>query len=139
MALSETVRVKVRFSEVDSLKVVWHGSYVQYLEDAREAFCSKWGIAYMTIYENGYLAPVYDMHLRYALSATVGDVLLVTASYKPAVGAKLCLDYEIRRESDNALVLTASTVQLFTDLRGQFEPSEPDFYRQWKEKMAQYL
>ncbi len=35
--LSLTKRVEVRFSELDPLKVVWHGNYVKYLEDAREA------------------------------------------------------------------------------------------------------
>ena len=29
---------EVRFSEVDSMNVVWHGSYPLYFEDAREAF-----------------------------------------------------------------------------------------------------
>jgi len=136
MALSETVKVKVRFSEVDPIRVVWHGNYVQYLEDAREAFGDKYGLEYMTIFNSGYYAPVYDMHLHYAQSATVGDTLLVTIAYKPAIGAKLCFDYEIHRESDNALILTASTIQLFTTREGEFEPSEPDFFRAWKESVA---
>ena len=33
-AISETVRVKVRFSEVDPIRMVWHGNYIKYLEDA---------------------------------------------------------------------------------------------------------
>ena len=36
--LRETIRVQVRFSEVDALRKVWHGHYLQYMEDAREAF-----------------------------------------------------------------------------------------------------
>ena len=32
-AISETVRVKVRFSEVDPIRMVWHGNYIKYLED----------------------------------------------------------------------------------------------------------
>ena len=30
--------LEIRFSEVDSMKIVWHGSYAKYFEDAREAF-----------------------------------------------------------------------------------------------------
>ena len=41
MALSETVRVQVRFSEVDSIHMVWHGHYITYMEDAREALARK--------------------------------------------------------------------------------------------------
>ena len=32
----------VRFSEVDSMNVVWHGSYMLYFEDAREEFGRKY-------------------------------------------------------------------------------------------------
>ena len=33
--------IKVRFSEIDSLGILWHGNYVQYFEDGREAFGEK--------------------------------------------------------------------------------------------------
>ena len=43
-----------RFSEVDSMNIVWHGSYPLYFEDAREAFGEKFGLGYLFIYDNGY-------------------------------------------------------------------------------------
>ncbi len=134
MKLSETVRVQVRFSEVDSIQMVWHGHYVKYMEDAREAFGRKYGLEYMHIYNSGYLAPMFDMKVRYHQIATVDDVLLVTITYRPARGGKLIFDYEIRREKDNALVFTAETTQLFTTRSGEFEPSCPPFFAEWKER-----
>lgn len=132
--LSATVRVQVRFSEVDSIKMVWHGHYVKYMEDAREAFGRTYGLEYMTIYRNNYMAPVFDVKMRYHQTATVDDVLLVTITYRPSRGAKLVFDYEIRKESDNSLVLTAETTQLFTNLRGELEASCPEFLTEWKKK-----
>lgn len=67
-------------------------------------------------------------------AATVDDVLLVTITYRPSRGAKLVFDYEIRKESDNSLVLTAETTQLFTNLRGELEASCPEFLTEWKKK-----
>ena len=86
----------------------------------------------MTIFNNGYFAPMFDMHLRHHSVATVDDILTVKITFRPSRGAKLVFDYEIRRESDSALVLTASTVQLFTTREGEFEPSCPPFYENWK-------
>lgn len=134
--LSETVRVQVRFSEVDAIRMVWHGNYVRYMEDAREAFGRKFGLEYMTIFDNGYFAPMYDMKIRHHSVATVDDVLTVRISYRPAKGAKLVFDYEIRRERDAALVLTATTIQLFTTRDGEFEPSCPPFYEKWKRDLG---
>lgn len=132
--LSETIEVRVRFSEIDSLRMVWHGAYVLYMEDAREAFGRKYGLEYMTIFRAGYFAPVYDMHLRFLRPATIDDILTVKISWKPAVGGKLCFAYEIRRKSDGELMLIADTIQLFTTAEGDFDPSAPDFYEEWKKK-----
>lgn len=133
-SLSETIRVQVRFSEVDSIKMVWHGHYITYMEDAREAFGRKYGLEYMYIYECGYLAPMFDIKMRYHQTATVDDILLVTITCRPVKGAKLVFDYEIRKEKDNTLVFTAESTQLFTTHSGEFEPSCPPFLAKWEEK-----
>lgn len=83
-AISETVRVKVRFSEVDPIRMVWHGNYIKYLEDAREAFGHRYGISYLQISGHGYYAPIYDLQVRFLRAATVDDTLLVTITWKPA-------------------------------------------------------
>ena len=133
--VSETIRVRVRFSEVDPIRMVWHGNYVKYMEDAREAFGRHWGLSYRLIFDSGYYAPVYDMHLRYFATYTVDDELDITVSWLPKPGAKICFSYEIIRVSDGALVLKAETIQLFTTHSGELETSEPEFFRRWKETL----
>jgi acyl-CoA thioester hydrolase len=132
--LSETIDVRVRFSEVDPIRMVWHGAYVKYMEDAREAFGRKYHLEYMRIFNAGYFAPVYDMHLRYFKPGAMDDVLEVKIKWMPAIGGKLCFSYEIRRRSDGELLLQAETIQLFTTSNGDFDPSEPDFYADWKKQ-----
>lgn len=137
--LSITVRVPVRFSEMDPVRIVWHGNYLKYMEDAREAFGREYGLSYKLMVDSGYYCPLFDYHVRFAHSATYDDILLVTIKYRPSRGAKICFDYEIRRERDNAIVLTASTIQLFTTVDGVLEPSEPEFYRNWKSKYPEII
>ncbi|MDY6242001.1 MAG: acyl-CoA thioesterase, partial [Prevotella sp.] len=50
----------IRFSEVDSMKVVWHGSYAIYFEDAREAFGAKYGLDYMNYLNHNCYAPIVE-------------------------------------------------------------------------------
>lgn len=132
--LTTTVQVKVRFSEVDSLRIVWHGRYLEYLEDAREAFGHEFGLEYMYMYNQGFLAPMYDIKMKYLMPATTDDILLVTITYRPVRGAKIIFDYEIRRKEDNALLFKAETTQLFTTHEGEFVLSCPDFLTEWKKK-----
>ena len=46
MELTSSKDIEIRFSEVDMMKVVWHGAYPLYLEDAREAFGDEYGLTY---------------------------------------------------------------------------------------------
>lgn len=132
--LVSRIEVKVRFSEVDSIRVIWHGSYVQYLEDGREDFGERFGIEYMTIFDNGYTAPVVDMHLQYKQSASVGDTVIVETRYVPTLSAKLNFEYNIFRKSDNALLLTATTTQVFMSRSGELQLSNPPFFEAWKKQ-----
>ncbi|MBR4815607.1 MAG: acyl-CoA thioesterase [Paludibacteraceae bacterium] len=133
--LTSRIEVKVRFSEVDSIRVVWHGSYVKYMEDGREDFGEKYGLEYMTIFNNGYTAPMVDMNLRYLQSVTVGDTVIVETRYVPTKAAKIIFEYSIFRKSDNALVLTATTTQVFmSKSEGILELNNPPFYEEWKKR-----
>lgn len=131
--LTTSIDVRVRFSEVDSLGMVWHGHYVKYLEDARETFGRQFGLEYMRIFENGYITPIVDMHVKYKHTATVDDILTIHITYRPERGGKLTFDYTMHRKRDNLLILTATTTQLFVTRDGMFEPSCPDFFQAWKD------
>lgn len=128
------VKIRVRFSEVDSIRMVWHGNYVQYLEDAREEFGREHGLSYAGYFENRVLAPIVDLHISYKQIAKVDDILCVGITYRKCRGSKLIFDYVITREADGALIATATTIQLFTDFEGNLLLSAPDFFEQWKQQ-----
>ena len=52
----------------------------------------------------------------------------------PTDAAKVVFEYRVFRKSDNALVLKAKTVQVFMDLEGNMELTNPEFYLKWKKK-----
>lgn len=138
MNLISHTQIKVRFSEVDSIKMVWHGHYVTYLEDAREQWGKEFGLDYKTIYNAGYFAPIYDLQLKYLGQAKLNDLLEVEITYKPSKSAKLCFDYTITRVEDQALILKASSIQLLTNHAGELETSMPNFMQKWYQETQEY-
>ena len=72
MELKTSKILDIRFSEVDSMNVVWHGSYMLYFEDAREEFGRKYQLEYMRIADNGFYAPLVDMQFHYRKPITYG-------------------------------------------------------------------
>ena len=124
----------VRFSEVDSMAVVWHGNYVKYLEDGREAFGRQYGLGYNDVYAAGYMTPIVKMELNYVKTTSYGEELSIESKLIPTDAAKVVFEYRVFRKSDNALVLKAKTVQVFMDLEGNMELTNPEFYLKWKKK-----
>lgn len=129
------MRVTVRFSEIDSMRRVWHGSYVKYLEDGRESFGRHYpGIGYADMVASGILAPIVDMHIKYYGPLELNDVAIIRTRYVHKRGARLDYAYEVTRERDNALCITATTTQLFIDQNQQLVLEEPQYYKDWKQR-----
>ena len=125
---------EIRFSEVDSMNIVWHGSYTLYFEDARETFGAKYGLGYMDIFCNGYYAPLVDLQFHYKRPLAYGMKPLIKIIYRATEAAKIIFDYEIYDTADNALVATGRSVQVFLDKNYQLVWANPPFYEVWKRK-----
>jgi len=125
---------RVRFSEVDSMRIVWHGEYIRYFEDGREAFGHQYGISYLDIFNQGYTLPVVEVACQYKQSLTMGDTGIIEVCYVPTESAKVCFEYRIFRDSDHALVATGSSVQVFLDQNNELVLLNPPFYLEWKKR-----
>lgn len=134
-ALTAKADIKVRFSEVDSMQVVWHGEYVRYFEDGREAFGLIYpGIGYMDFHSNGYTAPVVELQLQYLRPLSINETATVEIRYIETDAAKLCFEYEIRRNTDGEIAARGSSVQVFVDADGKMSLNNPPFYEKWKKR-----
>jgi len=122
----------IRFSEVDSMKVVWHGSYPLYFEDAREEFGRKYKLEYLSIADFGYFAPLVDLQFHYHKPLLYGMHPRIDIIYRLTEAAKIVFDYEIYDNDSGELMATGRSVQVFMDMDYQLVWSNPDFYQEWK-------
>lgn len=127
-------RFEIRFSEVDSMGVVWHGVYAKYFEDAREEFGRKYGLGYMFISGNGVFAPIVELTCKYRKPLFYEMNPLVVITYRPTEAAKIVFDYEIRNADNGEIHAKGHSVQVFTDKQYNLLWTNPHFYEQWKQK-----
>ena len=132
--LISKVEFPVRFSEVDSMNIVWHGHYVKYMEEGREDFGRKFGISYMTIKNSGYLAPVVKLTCEYKKPLQYDDKVIVETRFVDSDAAKITYVFRIFRASDNELVATGESVQVFLDMDRELVLTIPPFFEAWKKK-----
>ena len=135
--LEDICRVPVRFSEIDSMRRVWHGSFVTYFEDGRESFGRRYpGIGYADMQREGIYAPIYELQVKYLAPLLINEVAVVRTTYTDKPGARLDYAYQVFREGDGTLCAEGSTTQLFIDPEGQLMLDAPAYYRAWQ---ARYL
>lgn len=120
--------VEVRFPEVDALGIVWHGHYVGYLEQAREALGRARGIDYLTVRdEHGLVIPVVHVALDYLAPARYGETIQVRTRLHPDERARLLFTYELIGPEGTKLA-TGVSVQVFTHPDGTLVLNRPAFY-----------
>ncbi len=122
----------IRFSEVDSMGIVWHGSYSLYFEDARECFGKKYHLEYLYIFEQGFYAPLVELHLEYKKPLKYKDRARIEIMYRHTEAAKLIFDYKIYSLPANELVATGYSVQVFLDLNFNLMWELPPFIEKWQ-------
>ncbi len=122
----------IRFSEVDAMQIVWHGSYALYFEDAREEFGRKYHLEYMHMYEFGFYAPLVEFKVNYKQPLKYQDKAKIVIRFRNTDSAKLIFDYEIYNTKTNALCATGHTVQVFLDTNYQLMWTLPQFISEWK-------
>ena len=127
-------QAQVRFSDVDSMNVVWHGNYIKYFEDGREAFGNQFGINYLDFYNAGVLIPIVKIVCDYKKPLKYGDTAFIETRFVNCDAAKLLYEYTIYRNDTNEIVATGSSIQVFLNLEMELLLDYPPFYYDWKMK-----
>ena len=133
--ISFTSEIRVRFTETDPLGIVWHGYYIQYFEDGREAFGREHSISYLDQKEYGYTSPIVKSSCEHKLPLRYGNVATIKTTFINSPAAKMIFRYKIFDPQDR-LVCTGETVQVFLNQQGELSLTNPEFFKKWKTKMG---
>lgn len=133
--MTHQTEVIVRFNEADPLGIVWHGHYLRYFEDGREAFGRQHGLSYRDFYDRGIAVPIVSVHCDYARPLRYGDTATIETTYVPTSAAKLQFDYRIIERASGGVVATGTTVQVFVDAKTfELQLTVPPLVEDWKRK-----
>lgn len=134
--LTASKEITVRFNEVDSMGIVWHGSYALFFEDGREEFGRKYHLGYLDIFNSGFYAPLVELDFKFKKPLIYGDKAIVRTTYFNTRAAKIIFEYEITSPADNSVIATGSSVQVFLDKNYDLVLYNPDFYLNWKKELG---
>ena len=117
-------RIRVRFNEVDTFRVAWHGHYVAWMEEARNQLAGRFGLNAEQIAAAGFRAPVVALELKFLRPASFGEDLLLRTRLVPRESATLEFHCEIVG-ADGTLSARGHSVHALIDSYGDLQYTLP--------------
>ena len=108
--MKHTFEQKVYFSDTDNYGVVWHGSYLRWMEMGRVDFCSALGYTLKELEEMDILLPVSSINIKYKASAKLEDIVVVETEVSEFRGLTATFKQTIKSKETGKVFITAEVV-----------------------------
>ena len=115
--ITSRTSVSVRYAETDMMGVVYHGSYLPWLEIGRTQLLKDHGVPYRVLEADGFFLPVVEVSLRYLRPAKYDDEVVVTTILREKPSLRIRMEYELHRDVE--LIATATSLHVFIDRSGK--------------------
>ena len=98
---------KVYYSDTDAFGVVWHGSYLRWLEMGRVELCEKLGFNLADLEQKDIVLPVTNMNVRYKASAKIDNELIIETVISKVKPITIIFNQTIRDKNTGTLYIQA--------------------------------
>jgi acyl-CoA thioester hydrolase len=107
--------VKVQPHHTDYAGVVWHGTYLTWMEEARVECLQSIGVNFADLVALGCDLPVVDLSLRYHRPIRLGMTALIKTRMDKINGVRIDWDYSIQSPQGEEVYLTGKVTLVVVD------------------------
>lgn len=107
--------VRAQPHHTDYAGIVWHGSYIAWLEEARIECLRSVGIDYSNLVAIGCDLPVVELSIRYHRPIRLGTAAIVRTRMADTDGVRINWDYQIQASDRSQLFVSANVVLVPVD------------------------
>lgn len=101
--------------QTDYAGVVWHGTYITWMEEARVKCLQSIGISFADLVAMGCDLPVVDLSVRYHRPVQMGMAAIVKTRMAKMDGIRINWDYQIQSPDSSELYVTAQVTLVAVD------------------------
>ena len=136
--MKHTVEQKVYYSDTDSFGIVWHGSYLRWLEMGRVELCEAAGLSMLDLEKQDIVLPVTNMNIRYKASGKLNDIVIVETEVKKLTPVTIVFEQTIRNKESGKLFLQAEFEVVAVHNDGRLHRRMPEVIKNAFEKEQVY-
>ena len=113
--MSVKTKLRVHFYDTDTMGVVHHANYIRWFETGRVEYLRSIGITLTEMMSDGILFPITEVRAKYLHSAKFDDDLELETTALELTKVKMEFNYKIRRQSDEKILVTGYSQNVFTN------------------------
>ena len=98
---------KVYYSDTDAYGVVWHGSYLRWMEMGRVELCEQAGLNLINLEKMDIAMPVTNMNVRYKASARLDDDIIIETWIEKFNSLSVTFGQLIKSKKDEKIYIKA--------------------------------
>lgn len=116
--LKHSFETKVYYFDTDCYNIVWHGTYLKWLEMGRVEFFRIVGVDLDELNQADVLLPMINLNIKYKSPARFGDTIITTTSLNTISKCSIKFDHTIVNKKDNKVLVTGTTEVVSTNKEG---------------------
>ena len=101
---------KVYYADTDAYGVVWHGTYLRWLEKGRVLFCEGLGLNLSELTKNDIALPVATVNVKYKASARLDDEIVISTKVTKITPLAITFTQTITDKNSGKVFIVAEIV-----------------------------
>ena len=124
--MKHAFNTKVFYSDTDAYGVVWHGSYLRWLEMGRVMLCEQAGYKLSQLEENDIVLPVAEINIKYKNSAKLEDEIVIETCVVDQGRFYVTFQQTIKDEKSDKVYIEATVKVVAVNKSGKLYRSLPE-------------
>ena len=124
--MSHAFKQKVFYADTDAYGVVWHGSYLRWLEMGRIYLCEKAGFKLSELVKQDITLPVVDLNVQYKCGAKLDDEIVIHTEISDYGKFYLTFQQKITDEKEEKTYINATVKVVAIHNDGKLYRSLPE-------------
>jgi len=124
--MKHAFKQKVFYADTDAYGVVWHGSYLRWLEAGRIYICEKAGYTLTELENQNIVLPVAELNIKYKNSAKLDNEIIINTEILEHSRCSLTFHQTITDEKQEKVYIEATVKVVAIDKNGKLYRSLPE-------------
>jgi len=133
------LKKKVLPQHTDHAGVMWHGIYLNWLEESRIDSFGKAGIIYTQLLNKGFEMPVYKVEIKYLVPIKIGEEIIIKSSFIINKGPRIKVNSSFTNLREKICAEASIDVVLINKENFKVIRKMPDFLKSYLKNLSNGL